>query len=62
MPLNVAFLNEGKGITPTRVDNQATWHKNCRNRFSELTSSDTKKATRHSCTSTNISKESCFFL
>ena len=24
------------GIAPTLVDNQAKWHKNCRNRFSEL--------------------------
>ena len=36
MPLNVALLDQGKGITPTLVDNQVKWHKNCRNRFSEL--------------------------
>ena len=78
MPLNMTFLDEGKGIAATLVDNQAKWHNNCRNRFSELkldryisksqkrkisdiyTSSDTKKATRQSCTSNNISKESCF--
>ena len=35
MPLNMAFLDEGKGIAPT-LDNQAKWHKNCRNRFSDL--------------------------
>ena len=79
MPMNMAFSDEGKRIAPTLVDNQAKWHKNCRNRFSELkldreisqsqkrnssdiyTSSDTKKATRQSCTSNNISKESFFF-
>ena len=79
MPVNVALLDEDKGIAPTLVDNQSKWHKNCRNKFSELkldikiyksqkrkssdiyTSSDTKKATRQRCTSTNISKEFFFF-
>ena len=36
MPLNVTLWDEGKGIAPTLVDNQTKWHKNCRNRFSEL--------------------------
>ena len=35
MPLNMAFLDEGKEIAPTLVDNEAKWHKNCRNRFSQ---------------------------
>ena len=39
MQLNMAFLDEGRGIAPgTLFDNQANWHTNCRNicRFSEL--------------------------
>ena len=30
MPLDMAFFDEGKGITSTLVDNQTKWHKNCR--------------------------------
>ena len=63
MPFNVALLDEGKGITPTLVDNQAKWHKNCRNSFSELKldreifkSQKTEKQPHlhKCCTSTNI--------
>ena len=74
MPLNVALLDEGKGIilqhlliiTPNgrfielKLDREIS--KSQKQKSSDIyTSPDTKKATRQSCTSTNISKESCSF-
>ena len=74
MPLNVALLDEGKGIIlqhlliikpndrliGLKLDREIS--KSQKQKSSDIyTSPDTKKATRQSCTSTNISKESCFF-
>ena len=36
MRLNMVFLDKGKGIAPTRLDNQAKWHKNFRKLDKEI--------------------------